>query len=187
MTDEQLVKLAQSGDNQSMEELLNRYRGLVRSRARGYFLIGAEPEDLLQEGMIGLFKAVRDYAENKNVPFSAFAALCVNRQFSTAVKSSLREKHKPLNNYVSLSVPTGEEGDPIPLWAPEDPASIYEGREEFRSLLEKIGRLLSPLEKKVLGVYLKGVSYEEISAALGISRKQTDNALQRIKKKLSQS
>ena len=183
MTDEQLVKRAQAGDNQSMEELLNRYRGLVRSRARGYFLIGAEPEDLLQEGMIGLFKAVRDYSESRNVPFSAFAALCVNRQFSTAVKAALRDKHKPLNNYISLSEPG--DGDPLKLWAPDDPESIVEGREDLRSLLEKIDRLLSPLEKKVLNVYLKGASYAEISEALGISRKQTDNALQRIKKKLA--
>ena len=153
--DEELVLLAQSGDEEAQEFLLDKYKFLVRAKSRAYFLIGADNEDIIQEGMIGLYKAVRDYNEEKNASFHSFAELCVNRQMITAIKAATRQKHQPLNSYVSLNKP------------------VYEEESE-----------LSSFETRVLVLYLQGRSYFEIARVLDKPEKSIDNALQRVKKKL---
>ena len=189
-TDEELVELAHNGNNESMEELLKRYMGMVRGRARSYFLIGGETEDLVQEGMIGLFKAVRDFQKSKNVLFKSFARLCIDRQFSTAIKLSLRDKHKPLSNYISLSTSTDGEDEKTLLDILESdslsPEDILQGKEQIHAINAKILQSLSKFEKSVLKEYLYGKSYGEISDKLTCGTKAIDNALQRIKKKLTE-
>lgn len=193
MTENEIVKLAGQGDNTALELILSKYKDLVRSRARAYFIIGAEPEDLIQEGMFGLFKAVRDFDEQKNSSFFAFAELCIRRQLISALKGATRQKHAPLNTYVSLNKPIYEGDsertliDVLDSQEINDPEALMISKEEYNSIQDKIERLLSDFEKKVLNAYLAGFSYRDIAENLGAHPKSVDNALQRIKKKLERS
>ncbi len=190
MTDEEAVKLAQSGDSPVLEYLLNKYKNFVRSKARSYFLIGADHEDIVQEGMIGLYKAIRDFKEDKLSSFRAFAELCITRQIITAIKTATRQKHIPLNSYVSLNKPIyDEESDRTLLDViTEDhfsnPESMMISKEDFSVIEDKIGAMLSGLEKDVLIKYMEGKSYQEISDEINRHVKSIDNALQRVKRKL---
>ena len=190
MRDEDLVRLAQQQDGAAMECLLNRYKNFVRTKARSYFLIGADHEDIVQEGMIGLYKAIRDYREEKLKSFRAFAELCITRQIITAIKTATRQKHIPLNSYVSLNRPIYEEDsdrtllDVITEDAPTNPEEMLINRENLTVIEGRIGEILSDLEKEVLTRYIEGKSYQEISDEMGRHVKSIDNALQRIKRKL---
>ncbi len=190
LPDEDIVALAQAGNGDAVELLLNKYKNFVRSKARSYFLIGADHEDIVQEGMIGLFKAIRDFRNDKLSSFRAFAELCVTRQIITAIKTATRQKHIPLNSYVSLNKPVYDEESDRTLmdvitenWvgSPED-AVI--SQEDLAAIEERVGGALSGFEKKVLLLYLDGKSYQEISDQLDRHVKSVDNALQRVKKKL---
>ncbi len=191
--DEQLVDRARAGDDKAIDTLLHRYRHYARAKARTYFLAGADREDIVQEGMIGLFKAIRDFQVEKNTAFRAFAELCITRQIITAIKTATRQKHIPLNSYVSLNKPAsaGTEGDEDrPLSdalissVVADPAELVISAEEIASIKQSVGRLLSGLETEVLQLYMDGKSYQEIADMLGRHVKSIDNALQRIKRKL---
>ena len=190
MPDEEAVALAQSGDGAALEHLLNKYKNFVRTKARSYFLIGADHEDIVQEGMIGLYKAIRDFKSEKLTSFRAFAELCVTRQIITAIKTATRQKHIPLNSYVSLNKPIYDEEsdrtllDVISEEVPSDPEAMLIDREDLSFIEGRIGEMLSDLEKQVLALYMEGKSYVEISAAMGRHVKSVDNALQRIKRKL---
>ena len=174
--DEVLVARAQNGDKQAMEELLLRYAGLVRGRARGFFLAGGETEDLIQEGMIGLYRAVSDY-KSENSSFKTFAYLCITRRILDAVKWSARKKNVPLNGYVSLF-------DADEAFAPEDPETELIRGEDKREFLQKMSRELSDFEFRVTVMYMDGMSCSEICEATGKDTKSVDNAIQRSKKKL---
>ena len=189
--DEELVELARQGDDSAIDALLGRYRHYARAKARSYFLAGADKEDIVQEGMIGLFKAIRDYQPSRNSAFRAFAELCITRQIITAIKSATRQKHIPLNSYVSLNKPysTDEEDDRPLLDAlgdrgAADPADLIISAEEIATIKASMSRLLSALETEVLELYMEGKSYQEIADMLGRHVKSIDNALQRIKRKL---
>ena len=190
MTDEEIVALAQAGDGAALEFLLNKYKNFVRTKARSYFLIGADHEDIVQEGMIGLYKAIRDFKSEKLTSFRAFAELCVTRQIITAIKTATRQKHIPLNSYVSLNKPIYDEEsdrtllDVISEEVPSDPEAMLIDREDLSFIEGRIGEMLSDLEKQVLVLYMEGKSYVEISQAMGRHVKSVDNALQRIKRKL---
>ena len=189
MTDEDVVTLAQSGDGQALAFLLDKYKNFVRSKARSYFLIGADHEDIVQEGMIGLYKAIRDFKSAKLTSFRAFAELCVKRQIITAIKTATRQKHFPLNSYVSLNKPLyDEESDRTLLDVIEgrvtNPEDLYISQEDLSSIQTQIDELLSDLEQQVLSAFLDGKSYQEIAALLGRHVKSIDNALQRVKRKL---
>lgn len=190
MTDEDVALLAQDGDEDASEYLLNKYKNFVRSKARSYFLVGADHEDIVQEGMIGLFKAFRDFRPERLSSFHAFAELCVTRQIITAIKTATRQKHIPLNSYVSLNKPIFEEEndrtllDVITERHNADPEELIIGQENYVSIESRINRALSPLERHVLHAYLDGKSYQEIAEMLGRHVKSIDNALQRIKRKL---
>ena len=192
MTDEDIVSLSQNGDGQALAFLLDKYKNFVRSKARSYFLIGADHEDIVQEGMIGLYKAIRDFKSQKLTSFRAFAELCVKRQIITAIKTATRQKHLPLNSYVSLNKPLyDEESDRTLLDVIEgrvtNPEDLYISQEDLNSIQNQIGELLSDLEQQVLASFLDGKSYQEIAAALGRHVKSIDNALQRVKRKLEKS
>ncbi len=190
MTDEEVVLLAQGTDGAAMEHLLNKYKNFVRSRARSYFLIGADHEDIVQEGMIGLYKAIRDFRTDKLSSFHAFAELCITRQIITAIKTATRQKHIPLNSYISLNKPIYDDEtertllDVISEEVASNPEEMLISQEEMLVIEGRIGEMLSPLEKQVLLRYLDGKSYQEISAELGRHVKSIDNALQRIKRKM---
>ena len=191
MTDEEIVLESQQHDNVLAQEyLLHKYRNFVRAKARSYFLIGAEREDIIQEGMIGLYKAIRDFRADKQASFRAFAELCVTRQIITAIKTATRQKHIPLNSYVSLNKPIYEEDsdrtllDVISGVKVANPEDMIISREEFSDIESKMNDILSDLEWKVLMSYLDGKSYQEIAAELGRHIKSIDNALQRVKRKL---
>ncbi|MCL2811557.1 MAG: RNA polymerase sporulation sigma factor SigH [Clostridia bacterium] len=190
MPDEGIALLAQQGDDQASEHLLNKYKNFVRSKARSYFLIGADHEDIVQEGMIGLFKAVRDYRPERLSSFRAFAELCITRQIITAIKTATRQKHIPLNSYVSLNKPIYDEEsdrtllDVITEGRVSNPEDLLIGQEDLRRIEGKIGEMLSDLEWEVLTSYLDGRSYQEIAEDLGRHVKSIDNALQRVKRKL---
>ncbi len=189
MTDEEVVALAQSGDGQALAFLLDKYKNFVRSKARSYFLIGADHEDIVQEGMIGLYKAIRDFKPARLTSFRAFAELCVKRQIITAIKTATRQKHFPLNSYVSLNKPLyDEESDRTLLDVIEgrvtNPEDLYISQEDFGHIQTKIDQLLSELEQQVLAAFLDGKSYQEIAELLGRHVKSIDNALQRIKRKV---
>ena len=189
MRDEDIVALAQASDGVALEYLLNKYKNFVRTRARSYFLIGADHEDIVQEGMIGLYKAVRDYRPDKQASFRAFAELCVTRQIITAIKTATRQKHIPLNSYVSLNKPIYDDDDRTLLdviggASEANPEDLLIRRESFGHIEERIMGELSPLEKDVLMYYLDGKSYQDISREIGRHVKSIDNALQRIKRKL---
>ncbi|MCL2817276.1 MAG: RNA polymerase sporulation sigma factor SigH [Clostridiales bacterium] len=190
LSDEQIVESARVGDVDAQEYLINKYRNFVRAKARSYFLIGADREDIIQEGMIGLYKAIRDFRCDKLSSFRAFAELCITRQIITAIKTATRQKHIPLNSYVSLNKPIYDDEsdrtllDVISGSRMSDPEEFIISREEFLRIEEKIGQILSSLEWKVLMYYLEGKSYQEIAADLHRHVKSIDNALQRVKRKL---
>jgi len=190
LSDEQVVKLAQSSDGAALEFLLNKYKNFVRSKARSYFLIGADHEDIVQEGMIGLYKAIRDFNEARLASFRAFAELCITRQIITAIKTATRQKHIPLNSYVSLNKPIFEDDSERTLldvitesWAsnPEEQLII---KEDVQLIESHISKMLSGFERDALIRFLEGKSYQEISLELNRHVKSIDNALQRVKRKL---
>ena len=188
--DEDVVQRAKQGDLDALEYLIKKYKNFVRAKARSYFLIGADREDIVQEGMIGLYKAIRDYKEDKLSSFKAFAELCITRQIITAIKTATRQKHIPLNSYVSLNKPIYDEEsdrtllDVISGHKITDPEELIICREELGSIEGKIGDILSELEWEVLMLYLQGRSYQEIAVDLRRHVKSIDNALQRVKRKL---
>jgi RNA polymerase sporulation-specific sigma factor len=189
--DEDLVAAARAGDDRALATLLDKYRGFARSKAHSYFLVGADREDIIQEGMIGLYKAVRDFNPALQTSFRAFAELCITRQVITAIKTATRQKHGPLNNYVSFSRPvmTDDEGerclgDMLPVLTVSDPADLVISAERIRALQEHFDSVLSDLEAEVLRLYVDGKSYQEIAEVLKRHVKSIDNALQRIKRKL---
>lgn len=190
MEDEQVVELVKGGDDIALEYLIKKYRNFVRAKARSYFLIGADREDIVQEGMIGLYKAIRDFRSDKLASFRAFAELCITRQIITAIKTATRQKHIPLNSYVSLNKPIFDEDsdrtllDILSGTKVSDPEELVISREEFVHIEEKMGEFLSELEWKVLMFYLEGKSYQEIADDLNRHVKSIDNALQRVKRKL---
>ncbi|MCW2601010.1 MAG: polymerase, sigma 30 subunit, SigH [Frankiales bacterium] len=190
-TDEELVQAARHGDDAALAELLTKYRAFARVKARSYFLVGADREDIIQEGMIGLYKAIRDFNPDMQSSFRAFAELCVTRQVITAIKTATRQKHGPLNNYVSFSRPVGGDddgerllGDVIPTVVMNDPADLVISAERIRALQAHFDEVLSDLETEVLRLYVEGKSYQEIAERLQRHVKSIDNALQRIKRKL---
>ena len=190
LTDDEVVKMAKSGNESALEYLLNKYKNFVKSRSRPYFLIGADREDIIQEGMIGLYKAIRDYDTEKFSNFRAFAEMCVTRQIITAIKTATRQKHMPLNSYVSLSHPVFDDEsdktliDTISESSCLDPEEIFINKENFNYIGEKISNVLSRKEMDILMLYLQGKSYQEMAVELGITNKSIDNALQRVKRKL---
>ncbi len=194
LEDLQLVTRARNGDDRALDELIRRYTGFVRLKASSYFLAGGESEDLIQEGLIGLYKAVRDFRADKETSFRSFAELCVTRQIITAIKTATRFKHSPLNTYVSFSnTPAGQEpdsdctlGDALPGPTVDEPSICVISTEELRSLVFTLGTGLSQLESDALRLYLEGLSYEEMAVELGCDTKTIDNALQRVKRKVLQ-
>ncbi len=190
MTDESVVELARDGDDAALEYLIHKYKNFVRAKARSYFLIGADREDIIQEGMIGLYKAIRDFRCDKLSSFRAFAELCITRQIITAIKTATRQKHIPLNSYVSLNKPIYDEDsdrtlmDVISGSKITDPEELIISREEFDDIEGKMSEILSSLEWKALMYYLEGKSYQEIAVDLNRHVKSIDNALQRVKRKL---
>ncbi|OUM97964.1 MAG: RNA polymerase factor sigma-70 [Paenibacillaceae bacterium ZCTH02-B3] len=189
-SDEDIVEAVRLGDAEALEYLINKYRNFVRAKARSYFLIGAEREDIVQEGMIGLYKSIRDFRGDKLASFKAFAELCITRQIITAIKTATRQKHIPLNSYISLDKPIYDEDsdrtlqDIICGTSVCDPEEMIINQEEFYGLEDKMSELLSDLERKVLMLYLDGRSYQEIAVDLDRHVKSIDNALQRVKRKL---
>ena len=192
LADLQLVVRARNGDQAALDGLIRRYTGFVRLKASSYFLAGGDAEDLIQEGLIGLYKAVRDFRHDKETSFRSFAELCVTRQIITAIKTATRFKHSPLNTYVSFSnTPAGQDsdsdvtlGDALPGPSVDDPSICVISTEELQSLVFSLGTGLSKLEADALKLYLEGSSYEEMAEALGCDTKTIDNALQRVKRKV---
>lgn len=190
LQDEEVVEIARAGSVLAQEYLINKFRSFVRAKARSYFLIGADREDIIQEGMIGLYKAIRDFRSDKLASFKAFAELCITRQIITAIKTATRQKHIPLNSYVSLNRPIYDEDsdrtllDVMPGNQVLDPEELVINTEEIGSMETKITEILSDLEWQVLNSYLDGKSYLEIAQDLDRHVKSIDNALQRVKRKL---
>jgi RNA polymerase sporulation-specific sigma factor len=192
LEDLQLVLRARNGSQAALDTLIRRYTGFVRLKASSYFLAGGDGEDLVQEGLIGLYKAVRDFRSDKETSFRSFAELCVTRQIITAIKTATRYKHAPLNTYVSFShTPAGQEsdgectlGDALPGPSVNDPSVRVISTEELQSLIFCLGTGLSQLEADALRLYLDGLSYEEMASELGCDTKTIDNALQRVKRKI---
>ena len=188
--DEEVVMQAKAGNNRAQEYLISRYENFVKAKAKSYFLIGADKEDIYQEGMIGLYKAIRDFNPEKSTSFKAFAEICVTRQIITAIKTATRQKHIPLNTYVSLNKPIYEEEsdrtllDVLSGLKISDPEELMISKEQMHFIEEKISEVLSGLERKVLTSYLDGKSYQEIACDLERHSKSIDNALQRVKRKL---
>lgn len=190
-TDEQAVAMANEQDGSlALEYILHKYKNFVRAKARSYFLIGADREDIVQEGMIGLYKAVRDYNIEKKAPFRAFAELCITRQIITAIKTATRQKHQPLNSYVSLNKPIYDEEsertlvDILTATKASNPEEIVIDQEDYATIEEEIMKMLSGLENQVLTYYLHGLSYQQIAKIMGRHEKSIDNALQRAKGKI---
>ncbi|OCL27853.1 RNA polymerase factor sigma-70 [Orenia metallireducens] len=192
MTDDEVVEYAQSGDKLALEYLIKKYKSFVKIKSRSYFLIGADREDIIQEGMIGLYKAIRDYRVDKLASFRAFAELCITRQIITAIKTATRQKHQPLNSYVSLNRPIfSEESDRTLLDVLRssklsNPEELFITYESYEILETSIKKMLSDLELRVLMEYLKGKSYQDIAISLKRHVKSVDNALQRVKRKLEE-
>src|SRR6266545_3497127 len=192
LQDLQLVLRARNGDEGALDQLMRRYTGFVRLKASSYFLAGGDSEDLIQEGLIGLYKAVRDFRTDKETSFRSFAELCVTRQIITAIKTATRFKHQPLNQYVSFShTPAGQDtdgectlGDALPGSHVDEPSVVVISTEELQSLVGTLGTGLSSLESDALRLYLEGASYEEMAEELGCDTKTIDNALQRVKRKI---
>jgi len=192
LEDLQLVMKARNGSTSALDTLMRRYTGFVRLKASSYFLAGGESDDLIQEGLIGLYKAVRDFKADKETSFRSFAELCVTRQIITAIKTATRYKHQPLNQYISFShTPAGQEsegectlGDALPGPSTNDPSVCVVSTQELQSLVFALGTGLSSLEADALRCYLEGLSYEEMGDELGCDCKTIDNALQRVKRKI---
>jgi RNA polymerase sporulation-specific sigma factor len=191
LEDLELVERVRAGDERALEVLLARYRNFARSKSRSYFLAGSDKEDVVQEGMIGLYKAIRDYDASQETPFRAFAELCISRQILTAIKTANRNKHQPLNTSLSLDAPAyGDEsrersvGDDLVASPLSDPMELVISAEEIEALRDSMKGTLTELEGNVLALYMDGRSYEEIAVMLGNHVKSIDNALQRIKRKL---
>jgi RNA polymerase sporulation-specific sigma factor len=192
--DLRLVIRARNGDNAALDALIRRYTGFVRLKASSYFIAGGESDDLIQEGLIGLYKAVRDFRTDKDTSFRSFAELCITRQIITAIKAATRFKHQPLNGYVSFSqTPAGQDsesdctlGDALPGPSVDEPPIVVISSEELQSLVFTLGTGLSHLEAEALRLYLEGSSYEDMSVELGCDTKTIDNALQRVKRKVLQ-
>src|SRR5438876_4302659 len=192
LEDLQLVLRSRNGDPGALDGLIRRYTGFVRLKASSYFLAGGDSEDLVQEGLIGLYKAVRDFRPDKETSFRSFAELCVTRQIITAIKTATRFKHAPLNTYISFShTPAGQDGegdctlgDALPGPAVHEPPLVVISTEELQSLVFSLGTGLSPLEADALRLYLEGSSYEDMADELGCDTKTIDNALQRVKRKI---
>ncbi|WP_315074815.1 RNA polymerase sporulation sigma factor SigH [uncultured Clostridium sp.] len=189
-SDEEIVAEAKNGNNRAQEYLISKYENFVKSKAKSYFLIGADKEDIYQEGMIGLYKAIRDFNWEKSTSFKAFAEICVIRQIITAIKTATRQKHIPLNTYVSLNKPIYEEEsertllDVLAGLKISDPEELMISKEQMDYIEEQISKVLSDLELEVLTSYLDGKSYQEIASDLERHSKSIDNALQRVKRKL---
>lgn len=192
LTDEEIVDLAKHGDVEGLEYLINKYKNFVRAKARTYFLIGADREDIIQEGMIGLYKAIRDYRVDRQASFRAFAEVCVTRQIITAIKTATRQKHIPLNSYVSLNKPVFDEesertlAEVVTTGKASNPEDLFINQENLMDIESTMHRILSPLEQRVVNLYLEGKSYVEIADQLDRHVKSVDNALQRVKRKLEQ-
>jgi RNA polymerase sporulation-specific sigma factor len=192
--DRYLVALAKQGRPDAYDRIVRRYYGFVRLKASSYFLAGGDSDDLIQEGLVGLYKAVRDYRSDRESSFRNFAELCITRQIITAVKTATRNKHTPLNQYVSFSsTPAGSSGEPeptldelLPGSPVHDPVNQVISSEELRALVACISTALSELESRVLALYLDGRSYEEVGQKIGCDCKTVDNALQRVKRKVGQ-
>ena len=188
--DEEIVMEAKTENNRAQEYLISKYENFVKAKAKSYFLIGADKEDIYQEGMIGLYKAIRDYKPERSTSFKAFAELCITRQIITAIKTATRQKHIPLNTYVSLNKPIYEEEsektllDVLTGLKVSDPEELIISKEQMQYIEEKISKVLSGLELEVLNSYLDGKSYQEIACDLERHSKSIDNALQRVKRKL---
>ena len=190
LQDEELIYEARKGSIIAQECLINKYKSFVKAKARAYFLIGADREDIIQEGLIGLCKAIRDYNADKLSSFRAFAEICITRQIITAIKTATRQKHIPLNSYISLNKPMYEDesertlSDILSSDTGLNPEEMMISREEYSVIEDKISKILSSLERKVLALYLQGSSYQEIADEVGRQVKSVDNALQRVKHKL---
>jgi RNA polymerase sporulation-specific sigma factor len=188
--DEEIVIVAKNGDVQAQEFLIHKYQNFVKAKAKSYFLIGADKEDIYQEGMVGLYKAIRDFRQDKLTSFKAFAELCITRQIITAIKTATRQKHIPLNTYISLNKPIYDEEsdrtllDVLSEISVTDPEELMISREDLMSIENEIGQVLSDLELEVLTSYLDGKSYQEIACDMDRHAKSIDNALQRVKRKL---
>ena len=191
MDDSRLVELTKDGDSSAQEYLIEKYKKIVRIKARGYYIMGGDTEDIIQEGMIGLYKAIRDFDESRQVNFYSFASLCITRQIHTAIKSANRQKHIPLNSSVSLDRAVYEENEDFTYLETfhtgeiDNPESLIISSENKTELEKRIGESLSALEKRVLFLYLRGKSYVEIAGIIDKDEKSIDNALQRIKKKVN--
>ena len=189
-SEEQIVEEAKKGNKRAQEFIISKYENFVKAKAKSYFLIGADKEDIYQEGMIGLYKAIRDFNGEKSTSFRAFAELCITRQIITAIKTATRQKHIPLNTYISLNKPVSEEEsdrtllDIISSIRTTDPEELIISQEQKEFIEEEINKVLSDLEIQVLQSYLEGKSYQEIACDLDRHSKSIDNALQRVKKKL---
>jgi RNA polymerase sporulation-specific sigma factor len=189
MTDEKIVELANAGDNRALEYIFYKYKDFVKMKTNSYYIVGADRDDIVQEGMIGLYKAVRTYDEFRSASFRSFADICVTRQLITAIKTATRQKHLPLNTYVSLSrtgYGNGDNGyvESACVASSADPMELFIGKEYMDSIEQKLDNLLSSLEREVLKFYLEGRSYEEIATELNRRVKSIDNALQRVKRKM---
>lgn len=191
MTDEVLAGLAQAGDREAEDILIRRYVEMIRGKAHLYFIVGADSEDVIQEGMIGLFKAIHDYSGNREATFKTFAELCINRQILTAVKTASRRKHQPLNDSVSLSTPVDETGggtleESLGGDMASNPEAVFMENTLSSLLTDENSTLFSSMERRVLKEYLAGKKYPEIAQSLGKSYKTIDNAMQRIRKKINE-
>lgn len=188
--DEEIVMKAKTENNRAQEYLISKYENFVKAKAKSYFLIGADKEDIYQEGMIGLYKAIRDYKPERSTSFKAFAEICITRQIITAIKTATRQKHIPLNTYISLNKPIYEEEsektllDVLTGLKVSDPEELIISKEQMKYIEDKITKVLSGLELEVLNSYLDGKSYQEIACDLERHSKSIDNALQRVKRKL---
>ncbi|MFW5996142.1 MAG: RNA polymerase sporulation sigma factor SigH [Halanaerobiaceae bacterium] len=192
MTDDELIQVIRKGDPQAEEKLIKRYKNFVLAKSRSYFLVGADREDIVQEGMIGLYKSIRDYKIDRLASFRAFAELCITRQIITAIKAATRQKHQPLNSYVSLNKPIYDEEsdrtllDVLKGGKLSNPEELFISKETYDMIEDKINEMLSELEFNVLQEYLEGKSYQAIASSLGKHVKSVDNALQRVKRKLEE-
>ena len=193
-SDEELIKLYKKGNEIAIDFLFNKYKNLVRKKAKAMFIVGGDNDDLIQEGMIGLYKAIRDYDESKDASFRTFSSMCINRQMCTAVTTSNRKKHSPLNEYISLDMPVQSEkaeestrlSDMLYSAFEQNPEEIFIDKESTDFIESKIGNSLSSYEKKVLLLQMEGLDYIKIANKLGKTPKSVDNALQRIRNKLSE-